>query len=169
MAVASEGSWASSPGRRRNMQAIRSRDTKPELAVRRRLHGKGLRYRVAIAPIPSLRRKADIVFTRSRIAVFVDGCFWHGCPEHGRTSFRHNTEYWPDKIAGNIRRDQDTNERLTSAGWTVLRFWEHEDVATIVEAIKAVVTGTALRTVPGSTRGLENRTSQQRDLGPEND
>src|SRR4051812_11803342 len=101
MSTSSRGddSWASSPGRRRNMQANRSRDTRPELAVRRLLHSQGLRYRVAIAPEPGLRRKADIVFTRTRVAVFIDGCFWHGCPEHGRSVFQHNIDYWPDKIA----------------------------------------------------------------------
>lgn len=134
-----EVSWASSAGRRRNMQAIRSRDTQPELAVRRRLHSDGLRYRVAAAPLPGLRRKADIVFTRSRIAVFVDGCFWHGCPEHGKRDFQHNVEYWPQKIATNKERDEDTNERLQAAGWTVLRFWEHEDPAAVAEAIKLAV------------------------------
>lgn len=74
-------SWASTPGRRRNMQAIRSRDTKPELAVRRLVHAAGLRYRVGVRPEPSLRRTADLVFTKRRVAVFIDGCFWHGCPE----------------------------------------------------------------------------------------
>jgi len=75
------------------MQANRSRDTLPELAVRRRLHSEGLRYRVSVAPVPSLRRKADIVFTKVRVAVFIDGCFWHGCPEHGRATFNHNVDY----------------------------------------------------------------------------
>lgn len=118
------------------MQANRSRDTGPELAVRRLLHARGLRYRVAIQPLTELRRRADIVFTKQRIAVFIDGCFWHGCPEHGRSEFRHNVEYWPEKIAGNRRRDQGTTQLLTDAGWRVLRFWEHEaadDVAQVIE------------------------------------
>lgn len=134
-------SWASSPGRRRNMQANRSRDTKPELEVRRALHRLGLRYRVAVAPEPGLRRRADIVFTRARVAVFIDGCFWHGCPQHGRRSFNHNADYWPAKISANVARDVDTTERLREAGWLVLRFWEHEDAASAVERIRFAVLG----------------------------
>lgn len=132
-------SWASSPERRRNMQANRSRDTKPEMAVRQQLHRLGLRYRVAIAPIPEIRRRADIVFTKARVAIFIDGCFWHGCPEHGRTTFNHNADYWPNKIATNIVRDKDTNSRLREAGWTVMRFWEHEEANAVVEAIRDAV------------------------------
>lgn len=134
-------SWASSPGRRRNMQANRSRDTKPELEIRRSLHKLGLRYRVAIAPDPSLRRRADIVFTRARVAVFIDGCFWHGCPEHGRSNFNHNADYWPAKIAANVARDVDTTNRLREAGWQVLRFWEHEESTGVVERIRLAVLG----------------------------
>lgn len=129
-------SWASSPGRRRNMQANRSRDTGPELAIRRALHRLGLRYRVAIAPEPGIRRRADIVFTRARVAVFIDGCFWHGCKEHGRTSFNHNVGYWSEKIATNVARDADTNARLESAGWQVLRYWEHEDTDDVAADIR---------------------------------
>ncbi|MFI7252798.1 very short patch repair endonuclease [Micromonospora chalcea] len=132
-------SWASSPGRRRNMQANRSRDTQPELEIRRALHKLGLRYRVAFAPEPGLRRRADIVFTRARVAVFIDGCFWHGCPKHGRSSFNHNVDYWPAKIAANVARDADTTQRLHRAGWLVLRFWEHEDSAAVVEDIRRAV------------------------------
>lgn len=121
------------------MQANRSRDTRPELEVRRALHRLGLRYRVAIAPEPSLRRRADIVFTRARVVVFIDGCFWHGCPDHGRSTFNHNVEYWPAKIASNVERDADTTSRLQEAGWRVLRFWEHEDTADVVERIRRAV------------------------------
>jgi DNA mismatch endonuclease (patch repair protein) len=122
------------------MQANRSRDTQPELAVRRALHRLGFRYRVAIAPVPGLRRRADIIFTKRRVAVFIDGCFWHGCSVHGRTSFNHNADYWPSKIAANIARDKDTTEQLRRAGWTVMRFWEHEDPHEVVEAIRNAVT-----------------------------
>lgn len=121
------------------MQANRSRDTKPELRVRRALHALGVRYRVGIAPEPGLRRRADIVFPRARIAVFIDGCFWHGCPEHGRSNFKHNADYWPAKIAGNIARDADTTNRLQQAGWRVLRYWEHEDIDLVVEDIHLAV------------------------------
>lgn len=121
------------------MQANRSRDTKPELDIRRALHSLGLRYRVVVAPEPGLRRRADIVFTRARVAVFIDGCFWHGCPDHGRSSFNYNADYWPAKISANAARDADTTERLRNAGWLVLRFWEHEDVADVVENIRRTV------------------------------
>lgn len=133
------------------MQANRSRDTKPELTVRSALHGLGLRYRVAIAPVPALRRRADIVFTKAHVAIFIDGCFWHGCPEHGRSSFNHNADYWPAKIAANMDRDVDTTERLRCAGWTVLRFWEHENVAEVVETIQHILS-TSKDLTPKRTR-----------------
>ncbi|MFF3757958.1 very short patch repair endonuclease [Streptomyces sp. NPDC002185] len=120
-----EGSWASSEARRRNMQAIRSRDTKPEQLVRRLLHAQGLRYRVAARPLPELRRTADIVFRPVKVAVFIDGCYWHGCPEH-YVPPKTNSGYWSDKVARNMARDRDTDQRLEDAGWTVLRFWEHQ-------------------------------------------
>lgn len=108
------------------MRANRGRDTGPELAVRRALHARGLRYRVD-HPLPfDRRRRADIAFTRAKVAVFIDGCFWHGCPEHGTTP-RTNTAFWAAKIARNRERDEDTTGRLGALGWTVLRFWEHED------------------------------------------
>ncbi|UFQ15858.1 MULTISPECIES: very short patch repair endonuclease [Streptomyces] len=119
------GSWASSAARRRNMQAIRSRDTKPERLIRSLLHAQGLRYRVAAKPLPGLRRTADIVFRPAKLAVFVDGCYWHGCPEH-YVSPKTNSGYWSDKVARNMARDRDTEAQLREAGWTVLRFWEHE-------------------------------------------
>lgn len=121
------------------MQANRSRDTGPELAVRRLLHAQGFRYRVAAQPLAGLRRRADIVFTRQRIAVFIDGCFWHGCPEHGRSRFNHNVDYWPAKIATNRDRDRDTNRQLSDSGWVVLRFWEHEPPVEVAEAIATAV------------------------------
>lgn len=107
------------------MQSNRSRDTKPELAVRRLLHAAGLRYRVDRAPVVGLRRRADIVFPRERLAVFVDGCYWHGCPEHGTSTFHTNAEFWSKKIATNVARDRDTTARLNEAGWQVVRVWEH--------------------------------------------
>ncbi|MEU2911393.1 very short patch repair endonuclease [Streptomyces massasporeus] len=119
------GSWASSAARRRNMQAIRSRDTKPEKLIRRLVHAQGLRFRVAARPLPDLRRTADMVFRPVKVAVFVDGCYWHGCPEH-YVPPRTNSGYWSEKVLRNVTRDRDTDRRLREAGWLVLRFWEHE-------------------------------------------
>ena len=123
---------------RRSMRANRSRDTKPELAVRRILHARGLRYRVAYRPLADVRRTADLAFTRQKLAVFIDGCFWHSCPEHFWAP-KTNTEYWQPKIAANARRDADTTERLTQAGWTVLRVWEHEDPVAVADKVQAAV------------------------------
>jgi DNA mismatch endonuclease (patch repair protein) len=131
-------SWATDAGTRRSMLGNRSRDTKPELAVRRLLHAAGLRYRVNFRPSPTLRRTADIVFTRRRIAVFIDGCFWHGCPIHG-TSPKANAGYWGPKRAANVARDRDTTTQLVAAGWTVLRYWEHEDPTAVAAAITLAV------------------------------
>jgi DNA mismatch endonuclease (patch repair protein) len=107
------------------MQAIRSRDTVPEQLIRRLVHAQGLRYRVAARPLPDLRRTADLVFRPAKVAVFIDGCYWHGCPEH-YVPPKTNSGYWSDKVARNMARDRDTNEQLKKAGWLVLRFWEHE-------------------------------------------
>ncbi len=106
------------------MQANRSRDTRLELEVRSAVHARGLRYRVATRPVPSVRRSADLVFTRARVAVFLDGCFWHGCPEHFHLPAT-NPEYWGPKIAANAARDAETDRLLVSEGWLVLRFWGH--------------------------------------------
>ncbi|MCY3851922.1 MAG: very short patch repair endonuclease, partial [Acidimicrobiaceae bacterium] len=131
-------SWASSEATRKSMQGNRSRDTKPELAARSLIHAQGLRYRVGVRPLPGLRRTADVVFRRDKIAVFLDGCFWHGCPEH-HTQPTTNSEYWSAKINGNIERDKDTNAQLEQAGWTVLRFWEHESPETVAEVVQRTV------------------------------
>lgn len=106
-------------------RAQRRKDTAPEMALRRELHRRGLRYRVDMAPLGG-RRRADIVFTRARVAVFVDGCFWHRCPLHG-TSPRNNGGWWSEKLDANVARDRATDLALTEAGWTVVRVWEHED------------------------------------------
>ncbi|MDT0447295.1 very short patch repair endonuclease [Streptomyces johnsoniae] len=141
-----EGSWASSPARRRNMQAIKNRDTRPEWLVRRLVHAQGLRYRVAAKPLAHLRRTADMVFRPAKLAVFIDGCYWHGCPQH-YVSPKTNPGYWSDKVARNIARDRDTDEQLTRAGWHVLRFWEHESpddcalqIITAVQRLRTVET-----------------------------
>lgn len=116
------------------MQGNRKRDTRPELALRSELHRRGLRYRVDRKPLEELRCKADIVFRRQKVAVFVDGCFWHGCPEHG-TSPKTNASYWIAKIARNIERDRLNDTALSEAGWTVVRVWEHELPADAAERI----------------------------------
>ena len=135
---APEGSWASSEATRKKMLGNKSRDTSPELRVRSLVHRRGLRYRVAQRPIPTLRRTADMAFRRAKIAVFIDGCFWHGCPEHYRPPST-NPDYWRDKIEGNRLRDQETDELLAQAGWEVLRFWEHEDEDEVADAVCAAV------------------------------
>jgi DNA mismatch endonuclease (patch repair protein) len=122
------------------MQSNRSQDTGPEVAVRRLVHAMGLRYRKNIRPVPSLRRTADLVFPRQHVAVFIDGCFWHGCPEHHRLP-RANAEYWTTKVESNRRRDMATDETLAAAGWTVLRFWEHEDPIEVADTIRTAVWG----------------------------
>lgn len=126
------------PAVRRVMQGNRGRDTQPELAVRRILHRAGFRYRVDMRPVQDLPRRADIVFTRRRVAVFIDGCFWHGCPAHYRPA-QVNAKRWQEKIDGNRRRDRDTNQRLVEEGWTVLRVWEHEPPADAVSRIVAAL------------------------------
>jgi DNA mismatch endonuclease (patch repair protein) len=109
----------------RDMRAQRERDTGIERAIRSLLHARGLRFRIHRRLLPGSRREVDVVFPGAKVAVFVDGCFWHGCPEHG-TWPRNNAEFWRDKIEGNVSRDRDTDARLEADGWTVVRVWEHE-------------------------------------------
>ncbi|UED84774.1 very short patch repair endonuclease [Streptomyces profundus] len=134
------GSWATSPASRAVMAGNKGRDTKPERLLRSALHRKGMRYRVSVRPVADLRRTADVVFTKVKVAVFVDGCYWHGCPEHYRPATKR-AEFWQEKIAGNQARDGETTAALEECGWKVIRFWEHEDpleAAEIVnEAVKA--------------------------------
>lgn len=130
--------WASSPAARATMRANRRRDTRPELAVRRAVHALGLRYRVDARPLPDVNRRADLVFARAKVAVFVDGCYWHGCPEHG-TVARTNADYWDPKIRRNRERDQETDTLLAKRGWVSLRIWEHEPVTSAAEKIQAEV------------------------------
>ncbi len=110
------------------------RDTVPELALRRQLHALGLRYRVDVAPLRGGRRRADVVFTRAQIAVFVDGCFWHSCPQHA-SSPKANADWWQAKLARTVQRDRDTDIALIGAGWLVLRVWEHEPAAQAAERV----------------------------------
>lgn len=127
------------------MQGNRSRDTKPEMAIRRLVHAAGLRYRVSTRPIPELRRTADLVFSKQRIAVFIDGCFWHGCEAHGANKPRANADYWSTKLARNAARDADTTTQLKLRGWRVLRYWEHEEPTEVAAEIVAAVRGQASR------------------------
>jgi len=132
-------SWASSEAVRRNMQANRSRDTGPEMAVRRLLFARGLRYRVAYHPLPDHRRTTvDIAFPGPKVVVLIDGCFWHGCPEHYRPPRTH-TDYWGPKIEGNEARDHQTNHALEEAGWSVLRFWAHEPADVVADEVQEAV------------------------------
>ena len=122
------------------MRAIRRRDTGPELEIRSLLHRAGLRYRVdrrigtgRSAPRP------DIVFTKQHVAVFIDGCFWHQCPEHA-TMPKANHAFWEAKLRRNVERDRENDAALGAMGWTVLRFWEHEDADCVAEVIRRTVT-----------------------------
>ncbi|MEO3841654.1 very short patch repair endonuclease [Streptomyces sp. B22F1] len=120
------------------MQGNRNRDTRPELALRRAMHALGLRYRVGVRPLSNLRRTADAAFTRWKVAVFLDGCFWHGCPEHPSRVIT-NSSFWAEKVSKNRERDADTNRRLVDAGWLVVRIWEHEDPAVAAQRVRRVV------------------------------
>lgn len=113
-------------------------DTAPERALRSLLHRQGLRFRLHQRPVAGVRRQADIVFRRARVAVFVDGCFWHSCPVHA-TSPKSNGTWWREKLATNVRRDRDTDERLAAAGWVVVRVWEHEDPGAAAVRVAALV------------------------------
>lgn len=131
---------ASSPQVRRRMKQQRRRDTAPELELRRTLHRRGLRYRVDVAVLPGVRRRVDIAFSARRVAVFVDGCFWHRCPTHG-TQPKANQEWWRAKLDRNVWRDRDMDEQLAAAGWTVVRIWEHEAPAEAADRVEAAVLG----------------------------
>ena len=122
------------------MQENRRRDTKPELLLlRSALHRAGFRYRCDLRiDLPGGRVRPDIVFTRRKVAVFVDGCFWHCCPEHGSRP-AVNQGYWSPKLAGNVERDVRNTKMLSEAGWVVLRIWEHESVVSGFERVTAAV------------------------------
>ncbi|MDD7939331.1 very short patch repair endonuclease [Actinomycetospora lutea] len=127
-----------SPQRRQRMSAQRRRGTAPELKIRGLLHSRGFRYRVD-HPLPGMpRRRADLLFPSSRVAVMIDGCYWHGCPLHGNIP-RTNTDYWAPKIARNCERDTDTDRRLEEVGWLVVRIWEHEDPEEAAQRIQCAV------------------------------
>ncbi|PTL78069.1 very short patch repair endonuclease [Vitiosangium sp. GDMCC 1.1324] len=134
---------ASTPEVRRRMQRVRQKNTSAESVLRRELHARGLRYRIHVPVLTKPRRVADVVFGGLRVAVFVDGCFWHGCPLHA-TWPKENAEFWRAKIVANQERDRDTDERLRTEGWKVVRVWAHEPpeqaarrIAKIIEKRKA--------------------------------
>jgi DNA mismatch endonuclease (patch repair protein) len=130
-----------SPGRSANMRANRRSDTKPEMALRRALHGQGLRYRKDYRlDLDGGRVRPDIAFTARRVAVFVDGCFWHVCPEHG-TQPANNTWYWGPKLTRNVERDRAADAALAAAGWQVVRIWEHVPLDAAVSAVVAALVG----------------------------
>ena len=127
------------PGRAANMRSNRRTDTKPELALRAALHALGYRYRKDFRlDLPARRVRPDIAFTRRKVAVFVDGCFWHACPDHGGKP-KNNEWYWSPKLTRNVERDRAADEALAQAGWTVVRLWEHVPLEDAVSAVVAVV------------------------------
>lgn len=129
----------SSEGRSRNMQAIRRADTKPEVALRSALHRLGYRFRKDLrVQVERGWVRPDIVFTRRKIAVFVDGCFWHSCPEHGRQP-TVNEDYWSPKLGRTVTRDRRNTAALEADGWRVIRLWEHEGVDAAVEGVRRAI------------------------------
>lgn len=131
-------SWASNPRSRNVMRGNRWRDTLPELRVRSLLHRRGFRYRVNVRPEPGIARRADLVFPTERVAVMIDGCFWHGCPQHYVAS-KSNEKYWANKIAANRARDADTDTVLAARGWLVLRRWAHDDPEAVAQEVADAV------------------------------
>src|SRR3954451_19715574 len=128
------------------MRGNRGRDTRPERALRSALHALGRRFRANHRAEPDLRCRPDIVFTRAKLAVFVDGCFWHRCPLHG-TMPKSNADYWEPKLRANVARDRRVDELLNEHGWTVVRLWEHEDPSEaanrVVDAVRRLRTAAA--------------------------
>jgi DNA mismatch endonuclease (patch repair protein) len=133
-----DGSWATSAATRKSMLSNRSRDTSPELKLRRLLWARGLRYRVAAKPLPDRRRTVDIVFGPAKVAVEIHGCFWHGCPEHYRPP-SSNAPYWSAKIARNQARDATKLAALEAEGWEVVVVWEHEDFHEVAQRVAEAV------------------------------
>ncbi len=120
------------------MTRTRRRDTAPELVFRSAIRLQRLRYRVNYKLLPGFCRRADVAFVSARVAVFIDGCFWHGCPTHG-TWPKANSEFWRSKIEMNRKRDRDTDRRLTEAGWLVFRVWEHDDLVAAAGIVAELV------------------------------
>jgi DNA mismatch endonuclease (patch repair protein) len=117
------------------MSRLGQRDTGPEIALRSELHGRGLRFRVDRAPVQGIRSRADVVFGPEKVAVYVDGCFWHCCPEHGSMP-KANAAFWERKLKRNRERDIETDRSLRERGWEVVRIWEHEEVAEAADLVE---------------------------------
>jgi DNA mismatch endonuclease (patch repair protein) len=163
-------------GRSANMRANRRKDTKPELALRQALHRQGYRYRKDLRlDLEGARVRPDIAFTARRVAVFVDGCFWHCCPQHGSQP-ANNTWYWTPKLARNVERDRAADAALVAAGWSVVRVWEHESVegavGAVIAALARAVPGrrpsrASAAAVPRPRRSAPARSSPGRDGAPD--
>lgn len=139
-----DDSLAAAPGIRRRMQLQPERNRAPQVRLREELHHHGLRYRLDQPMVAGTRRRrVNIIFSWLRVAVFVDGCFWHGCPKHGQRVHDINSRYWPGKIAGPRERDSDTDSRQEDAGWRVILNWEHDDVEAFASRIEVAVRGIA--------------------------
>lgn len=139
--------------RSRNMSRIRARDTAIELAIRRALHRRGVRFRKTL----KLPGKPDVAFPRARIAIFIDGCFWHRCPDHYQAPVR-NADYWQSKVARNVARDQEADAALAALGWRVVRIWEHEiesSLAEVVERIESMLNAALSSGRPEATQNSE--------------
>jgi DNA mismatch endonuclease, patch repair protein len=121
------------------MARVATSDTKPEMELRQELHRRGLRYRVNVSPDPALRGRADLVFGPARVAVYVDGCFWHACGEHGVLP-KSNREWWRTKLRRTVERDRATEQALAALGWEVVRVWEHEDPAAAADRVEVALT-----------------------------
>lgn len=120
------------------MARVRQKGTDAELSLRKALHARGLRYRLHVPLLTKPRRIADIVFASARVAIFVDGCFWHGCPDHASWP-KSNAQFWRDKIETNRARDADTDRRLRASSWRVVRIWSHESAGDAAERIEDIV------------------------------
>lgn len=146
------------------MRSQRRRDTAPEMLYRRALFELGLRYRVDLR-IPSLRRRGDIVFTRWKVIVFIDGCFWHACPLHG-TVPRANRDWWVAKLKANVDRDRETDSLLRASGWHVVRIWEHESPQRALLRILAALHAAGAEINPPQAVGLEERSQDAGRVRP---
>jgi DNA mismatch endonuclease (patch repair protein) len=133
-----KGPAATDASVRLRMRSTRRRDTPGELELRSELHRRGLRYRIDRPVLRDRRRRADIVFPRERVAIYVDGCFWHSCPLHG-TIPKANREWWMEKLRANRNRDRAANELLRNAGWVVVRVWEHENFGEVASRVRNLV------------------------------